>query len=143
MATEQKKKQFSLSLMMRIFLGALVLISIGIFANSVMYYNQLNQEAEELQEALAALHETRDELNELLGSAEEVNRLLDDREAYEEIINSGNEASEFLLEYKDRLAEVNRLLNSSKNRDYIVKIAREELGLYFADEEIFYNDMNN
>ncbi len=142
MATEQKKKQFSLSLMMRIFLGALVLISIGIFANSVMYYNQLNKEAEELQAALAALHETRDELNELLGSAEEVNRLLDDRDAYEELINSGNEAGEFLLEYKDRLAEINRLLNSSKNRDYIVKIAREELGLYFADEEIFYNDMN-
>ncbi len=128
--------------MMRIFLGALVLISIGIFANSVMYYNQLNKEAEELQAALAALHETRDELNELLGSAEEVNRLLDDRDAYEELINSGNEAGEFLLEYKDRLAEINRLLNSSKNRDYIVKIAREELGLYFADEEIFYNDMN-
>ncbi len=142
MATEQKKKQFSLSLTMRIFLGALVLISIGIFASSVMYYNELNKEAEELQAALADLHETRAELNELLGSAEEVNRLLDDREAYEEIINSGNEASEFLLEYKDRLAEINRLLNSSKNRDYIVKIAREELGLYFADEEIFYNDMN-
>ncbi len=127
---------------MRIFLAALVLISIGIFANSVMYYNQLNQEAEELQEALAALQETRAELNDLLGSAEEVNRLLQDRDAYEEIINSGNEAGDFLLEYKARLEEVNQLLNSSKNRDYIVRVAREELGLYFADEEIFYNDMN-
>ena len=71
-----KKKQFSLSLIMRIFLGALVVVSIGVFANSVMYYNELNREAKMLTTAIEEMVEARAELVELLGSAEEVDALL-------------------------------------------------------------------
>ena len=139
---EDRKKQFSLSLLMRIFLGLLVVISIGVFANSVMYYNDLNQEAEQLQIALFELRETRAELEVLLGSAEEVNRLLKDYDTCQAVLNSGTQEGEVLSEYRTRLEEIRKLLNSSENRDYITRVARDELGLYFADEEIFYNDIN-
>ncbi len=139
---EEKKQQFSLSLLMRIFLGLLVIVSIGVFANSVMYYNELNQEAEQLQIAFSNLEETRAELETLLGSAEAVNRLLKDYDTCQAVLNSGTQAGEILSEYQTRLEEIRNLLNSSENRDYITRVARDELGLYFADEEIFYNDIN-
>ena len=34
------------------------------------------------------------------------------------------------------------LINESDNKEYIVRIAKERLGLYFPDEEIIYNDGN-
>ena len=139
---KENKQQFSLSLLMRIFLGLLVVVSIGVFANSVMYYNDLNREAEALQDALEDLRETRAELEVLLGSAEAVNRLLKDYETCQAILNSGTQAGDILSEYQARLEEIRELLNSSENRDYITRVARDELGLYFADEEIFYNDIN-
>lgn len=136
------KKQFSLSLLIRIFLGLLVLISIGICARSIMQYNELNREAEQLEKALADLGEVRAELISNLGSAEELNRILADYETYNELINSGTATSEALAEYRQKLDYIRTLLHSSKNKNYIVKVAKEELGLYFADEEIFYNDIN-
>ena len=78
---EKAKKQFSLSLLMRIFLGLLVIISVGICARSIMQYNQLNREAEELEAALAELSEVRAELIEDLGSADELKRVLADYKA--------------------------------------------------------------
>ena len=72
------KKQFSLSLLMRIFLGLLVVISIGVCARSIMQYNELNREAEQLEAALEDLYEIRAELIEDLGSAEELKRILAD-----------------------------------------------------------------
>ena len=136
------KKQFSLSLLMRIFLGLLVIISIGICARSIMQYNELNREAEQLEEALNELGELRAELIKDLGSADELNRILADYQAYNELIDAGTATSEALEEYQARLAQIRELLNSSKNRDYIVKIAKDKLNLYFADEEIIYNDIN-
>ena len=56
------------------------------------------------------------------------------------MIASGTVEGEKLDEYKERLNEVRASLNSSKNKDYISHIAKEELELYFADEKIFYND---
>ena len=47
-----------------------------------------------------------------------------------------------LDEYRMRMEEIQALLNSSKYRDYIAQIAKEELNLYFADEKIFYKNMN-
>jgi cell division protein FtsB len=47
-----------------------------------------------------------------------------------------------LDEYRAKMEEIKTLLNSSENRDYISKIAREELNLYFADAKIFHTDMN-
>ena len=136
----ERKKQFSLSLIVVVFLTITALISIGVFINSVMYYNQLNQEAEELEKALASLYETREELADMLGSSEELNELLADYRKCQEVINSGSAEGEILDLYKRRMNEVKELLNSSKNRDYIAKIAKDELNLYFADEKIFYND---
>lgn len=139
---EKSKKQFSLSLLMRIFLGLLVVISIGVCARSIMQYNELNREAEQLEEALIELKEIRAELIQDLGSADELKRILADYQAYNELIDSGTATSEALEEYQMQLDYIRELLNSSKNKNYIVKIAKDELNLYFADEEIIYNDIN-
>ena len=136
------KNQFSLSLLIRIFLGLLIVISIGICARSIMQYNELNREAERLESALAELRVIRAELIEDLGSADELNRILENYQVYTELINEGTATSEALQEYQMQLDHIRELLNSSKNKDYIVKIAKDELHLYFADEEIIYNDIN-
>ena len=91
--SKEPKKQFSLTLLMRVLLGVLVVVSIGIFANSVMRYNALLEEQRELEHKLASYEEMKEELQELL--------------------------------------------NSDYDYEYIVKIAKEQLGLYFPDEEIF------
>ncbi len=139
---EKAKKQFSLGILMRIFLGLLVVISIGICARSIMQYNELNREAEQLEAALIELGEMRAKLIEDIGSAEELKRVLADYRAYNELIDAGTAMPEDLEEYQAQLDRIREILNSSKNRDYIVRIAKDELNLYFADEEIIYNDIN-
>ena len=139
---EKAKKQFSLSLLMRIFLGLLVVISIGICARSIMQYNELNREAEQLETALDELGEMRARLIEDIGSAEQLKRVLADYEAYNELIDAGTATPEALEEYQAQLDRIREILNSSKNKEYIVRIAKDELNLYFADEEIIYNDIN-
>jgi len=136
------KKQFSLSLLVRIFLGLLVVISIGVFARSIMQYNELNREALALEDALDDLGKTRARLIEDLGSADELNRILNDYQAYKELIEADTATSDALAEYQTQLENIRELLNSSKNKDYIVRIAKDELNLYFADEEIIYNDID-
>jgi len=96
--SQEKKKQFSLTLLMRMLLGVLVVVSIGIFANSVMKYNALLEEQRELEAKLA--------------------------------------------EYEEMKSELQELLDAGYDYDYVVKVARERWGLYFPDEEIFYNDRN-
>ena len=83
---------------MRVLLGVLVVVSIGIFANSAMRYNALLEEQRELESQLENYREMKEELQELLDSGYD----------YEEI----------------------------------VRIAKEQLGLFFPDEEIFINDRN-
>ena len=139
---EKTKSQFSLSLLVRIFLGLIVVISICICARSIMQYNELTREADQLEKALIELEDIRAELIEDLGSADELKRILADYQAYNELINSGTVTSDVLAEYQMQLDYIRELLNSSKNKDYIVKIAKDELNLYFADEEIIYNDIN-
>ena len=136
------KKQFSLSLLVRIFLGLLVVISIGVFARSIMQYNELNREALALEDALDDLGKTRARLIEDLGSADELDRILNDYQAYKELIEADTANSDALAEYQTQLENIRELLNSSKNKDYIVRIAKDELNLYFADEEIIYNDID-
>lgn len=138
--SRERKKQFSLSLIVIVFLVATALISIGVFINSVMYYNQLNKEAEELERSLTALYETRVELEDMLGSSEELNKLLSDYRRCREVLASGTAEGEILDQYQRRMSEVKELLNSSKNKDYISRIAKDELNLYFADEKIFRYD---
>ena len=93
---QERKKQFSLTLLTQILLGVLVVVAIGIFANSLMKYNALMEEMRKLEQ---------------------------ERQQY-------NEA----------LEELQELLNSDEDYETIVKIAKEQLGLYFPDEEIFSPD---
>ena len=65
---ENKKKQFTLSLLMRILLGVLIVVSIGIFANSAMRYNELVKEQQALEEQLEEYKEMKEELAELMNS---------------------------------------------------------------------------
>lgn len=65
---ENKKKQFTLSLLMRILLGVLIVVSIGIFANSAMRYNELVKEQQKLEEELEEYREMKEELAELMNS---------------------------------------------------------------------------
>lgn len=139
---QKAKKQFSLGLLMRIFLGLLVVISIGICARSIMQYNELNREAKALEHALDELGETRARLIEDLGSADRLKHVLADYQVYKELAESDTALAADLVEYQAQLDHIREILNSSKNKDYIVKIARDELNLYFADEEIIYNDIN-
>ena len=138
-----QKKQFSLSVLVSIFVGVLVVVSIGIFLWSVMYVNERNRETEELRAALTDLKETRDELEVMLGSAEAVNELLTMYAESKDVIENSNVVDvDLLREYEEQLALIREMLNSNKYRRYIERIAREELALYYADEEIFFNDIN-
>ncbi len=94
----RQKKQFSLTLVMRIFLVVVVVSALGVFAGSVMKYNAILEEQRVLESQLAEYREEKEELELLLGSE---------------------------MDY-----------------EYIVRIAREQLGLFFPDEEIYYNDRN-
>ena len=47
-----------------------------------------------------------------------------------------------LSRYHEMREELEEILNSEADYDYIVKIAKEKLGLYPPDEEIYYNDIN-
>jgi cell division protein FtsB len=42
---------------------------------------------------------------------------------------------------KERIEEMERL-KKENYFEYVVRTAREKLGLYFPDEEIYYNDLN-
>jgi uncharacterized protein YpmS len=138
----EKRKQFSLSLLIRILLGVIVVVSIGIFANSLMRYNELVEEEKKLELILNNLIETREELIELMGSGERVEELLSDYQQYREILASDTVEGEALEILEEQLEELRELINSSENKEYIVRIAKERLGLYFPDEEIIYNDQN-
>lgn len=139
---QEEKKQFSLSIAIRILLGLLVVTSIGIFGSSLMRVNELKKEEAALESALNNLIEIRQELNELLGSAAEVDRLLSDYEEYRRALESDTAVGETLEELEMRMEDLRELIHSSKYKDHIVRIAKEKLGLYFPDEEIVYNDQN-
>lgn len=119
-----------------------VVISIVVFANSVMKYNALVEEQEELEQILNGLNENIEELEELLGSGAEVERLLNDYEAYQQMLREGGEVGLTLEEIEQKKAKIKEMIESSENKEYIVRVAKERLDLYFPDEEIYYNDQN-
>lgn len=61
------------------------------------------------------------------------NELLEEREALEQVKNE-------LVEEKEELQE---LINSDSEESYIVRMARRFWGLFFPDEEIFFNNRNS
>lgn len=96
----QPKKQFSLTWLLRILIGTLVVVSVVVFAGSLMKYNALREDYAELLEEKQKLGAEKEELEEL-----------------------------------EALAEENYF-------EYVVRIAKRKLGLFFPDEEIYYNDLN-
>ena len=61
----------------------------------------------------------------------EYNRLLDETEKIEEEIG----------EHEQNAAELRYLIDSPVDDAYIIRMAREKLGLVFPDEEVFYNNL--
>lgn len=100
--SNEQKKQFSLTLLVRVLLTVLIVVSIGLFANSLMRYNALEEETAELEAELKDYRDEREELQDLLAAAQDGE-----------------------IDYET-----------------LVRIAREKLGLYFPDEEIFYDKQN-
>ena len=96
---KQRKKQFSLSLLVRVFLAVMIVVSLVVFINSVMRYNELLQEQQELEQLKAGLVEEKEEYQELL--------------------------------------------NSEQDENYIIRMARKFWGLFFPDEEVFFNNRNS
>ena len=141
---QKEKKQFSLTLLMRILLALLVVVSIGVFANSVMRYNQLKDEEQRLSTMLDDLNLEIERLNDLLDSADQVEELLQNYSEYREMLEETNpELVATIEEIRAKKAEIDAMLASSENRAYIEKIAREQCNLFYPDEEIIYNDRND
>ena len=136
------KKQFSLSMLVRIFLAVIVVVSVVVFANGVMKYNQLMEEQRELERLVTELHQIKEELEVLAGSSEELSRILADYAEYKKLIESGTELGGTLAELELKKAEIEAFLQSSENKEYIIKQAKK-LGLYFPDEEIYFTNSND
>lgn len=66
-----RKKQFSLSLMVRIFLAVLVVVSIVVFVSSAMRYNELLKQKEELEATKNQLTEEKEEMKELVDAEQD------------------------------------------------------------------------
>ncbi len=141
MEQSTKKKQFSLSMLMRIFVGVIVVVSLIVFANSVMKYNELKKEEEKLEAIVNDLRILREELIVRAGSAEQLSVILSDYEAYRQAKNDPA-FSQYLTELEAKHAELRALLNQSDNREYIEQLAKDKLGLYYPSEEIFYANSN-
>lgn len=137
--TKTKRKQFSLSLLMRIFLGIIVLVSIAVFANSIMRYNALMDEKRELDAKLQRCKEAKEELLEQVGSAKKLEVILNDYAEYTELRNSGSAAADALMVYEE---EIRELLSDEDTREYLIRLAREQ-GLAFPDEILYYSDRKN
>ncbi len=121
-----------------------MVVSIGVFANSVMRVNQLKEEERELTEMLRSLNEKIEELNELLDSGDEIRELLTQYSEYREMLRETDPAlAATIEEIQAKKAAIDALLASSKNREYIERIARDECSLFYPDEEIIYNDRNH
>ncbi len=129
---------------MRVLLAVLVLVSVGVFANSVMRYNQLKDEERELNRLLLSLNEEIEELNELMESSEAVKELLRNYAEYREMLReTAPELAATIEDVQAKKAEIDALLADSQNREYIERIARDKCSLFYPDEEIIYNDRNH
>ena len=95
----ERKKQYSLTLLLRVFLTILIIVSIAVFIGGVMRFNELKREQEALEKNRDALIEEKEELQELLGSENDEN--------------------------------------------FIVRMARKFWGLFFPDEELYYNNQGS
>lgn len=143
METAKSKKQFSLSMLMRIFIAIIIVVSLIVFATSIMKYNKLVEEEKQLEAIVTDLRLLKEKLIISAGSAERLSYILSNYEEYQRIMNSEpeSELASQLAELEIKKRELQDLLNNSENKEYIVEIAREQLGLYFPDEEIYYSNI--
>ena len=143
METAKSKKQFSLSMLMRIFIAIIIVVSLIVFATSIMKYNKLVEEEKQLEAIVTDLRLLKEKLIISAGSAERLSYILSNYEEYQRIMNSEpeSELASQLAELEIKKRELQDLLNNAKNKEYIVEIAREQLGLYFPDEEIYYSNI--
>ena len=70
----EKRKPFSLSLLVRVFLAIIVVVSLVVFVNGVMKYNELLEDQRELENTRDQLIEEKEQLEELMNA--------EDRESY-------------------------------------------------------------
>ena len=94
-----QEKSLGISMLARVAIGVVVVVSLVISVTSMMRYNRLEEEKRELEAQLAAKNE--------------------------------------------EIEEMKHLLDSPLDADYIIKIARERLGLYFPDEVVYYININD
>ena len=47
-----------------------------------------------------------------------------------------------LEENQEDIDELQYLLDAPVDKDYIIRVAREKLGMNFPDETVYYNDLN-
>ena len=93
---------------------------------------------------LEGLNEEIERLSELLDSSEQVEELLKNYAEYREMSRQTDpELAATVEEIQAKKAEVDAMLASSENREFIEQIAREQCELFYPDEEIIYNDRNN
>lgn len=135
----EKKLRFNLSLSIKIFLCILVLLSVGVFATSVMKYNRLQEEKRELQKKLDQYEELMADLKRESGSAEKLHEILTEYKTYKALKAESvsdptvREACEAILQ------KIDLLLEDPETRAYLIQLAREN-GLAFPDEIIYYTD---
>ena len=134
-----KKKQLSLSLVIRISLAILAVISVGVFATSIMKYNQLRKEEKELEKKLAQYEELMADLEAKSGSAAKLGQVLAEYKTYKSLKHDMFEDSAARAECEAILERIDKLLEDPETRDYLIKLAREN-GLAFPDETIYYVD---
>ena len=46
-------------------------------------------------------------------------------------------------DYRKKIAELKYFINKDVDEEYIIEYARKYLDMYFPDEEIYYNDVND
>ena len=60
---------------------------------------------------------------------------------YSEILNQNEKLDQEISDAKDRVDELQYLIDMPKNdRSFIIRIAREKLGLVLPEEIIYYSD---
>lgn len=60
---------------------------------------------------------------------------------YNRLKQETEKLQEDIKEHENNAAELRYLIDSPVDDSYIIRIARDKLGLVFPDEEIFYNNL--
>ncbi len=95
----EQETKLGLSMLGKVALGVVVMVSLIISISCLMRFNQLETERKELE---AELHQ-----------------------------------------YNEAIRELQDIINSPMDDEYIIQQAKDKLGYYFPDENIYYQDVND